>query len=96
VKAKKKQKAKKLAIKATCSRDCTVTAKAKGKAGKKFKSRKVVAHLTGGKSQKLRLKLKRSVLKRIAGRKGKAKISATAADAAGKTATATARVKLKP
>jgi hypothetical protein len=96
LKVKKKQKAKKLAVKAQCSRDCTITAKAKGRAGKKFKSRKVVAELTGGKMQKLRLKLKRAVLKQVTGKSGKAKIKAAAADAAGKTTSATAKVKLKP
>jgi hypothetical protein len=93
--ADKRQTAKKLAARATCSRDCTLRIDAKGRAGEKFTAF-VVTDLIGGRAQTVRIKLEHSVLKQIEGERGKVKLSATATDALAERSVAGARGKLKP
>jgi len=95
LKGKKKQKAKKLAVKAICSNPCEVSLRAKGKADGKFKSKRLVDEVAADEATKLRIRFKKKVRKQISGEKGKAKIVATATDADGQEATDKLPVKLK-
>jgi hypothetical protein len=93
--AARKQPVEKLRATATCSRDCTVSMQARGRAGEKFTSRTAVADLAAGEPTAVRLTLKRSELKEITGRSGTAKVAAVATDASGGQAAATIEIKLK-
>jgi TolB protein len=100
LKAKKRQRAgKPVKVKATCSADCTVEAKgkAKRKGRKKLKLKRAEAELAADETRKLRLKPSRKVARKLrrAG-KSKARIKATATDAAGTEATDRVKVKLRP
>jgi Tol biopolymer transport system component len=97
--AKKRQRAgKPVKVKATCSEDCTVKAKgrAKREGRKKLKLKRAEAELTADRTQKLRLKPSKKVARKLrrAG-KAKARITATATDAAGNEATESVKVKLR-
>lgn len=94
--AKGKQRVGKLAVKATCSTACDVDVRAKGRAGKKFKSKLAEGTLEAGVATKLKLKLKRNVLRKVDDRKGKVTFVATATTPAGASADDTAKSKLKP
>lgn len=79
VSGKARQKAGGLTVKVRCSNACKVTAKANGKAdGDKFSSLKATRKLSAGKTVSLRIKLRKNVLKRVAGDKGNATIAVTA------------------
>ncbi|MFN8151121.1 MAG: hypothetical protein U0R24_08345 [Solirubrobacterales bacterium] len=94
--AKSKQKVGKLAVKATCSVACDIEVRAKGKAGKKFKSKLADGALQAGVATKLKLKLKGKVLRKVDDRKGKVTFVATATTPAGASAEDSAKAKLKP
>jgi hypothetical protein len=96
--AKKRQRAgKPVKVKATCDVDCTVEAKgrAKRKGRKKLKLKRASAEVAAGATEKLRLKPSKKTARKLrrAGR-AKARITATATDAAGNDATDEVKVKL--
>jgi len=98
---KRKQAVEKLSVRALCSHACELVARAKGKVGKGksregFKSRKRSKELGAGKARKLKLSFGKKVLRRIDDRKGKAKVTAVATTAAGRTAREKLKIKLKP
>jgi uncharacterized repeat protein (TIGR02543 family) len=93
--AAKRQKIGKLQASVTCSRDCHVSLQAAGKSGKRFQSRAAAADLAGGVPTTVRLKLERSVLRKVKGERGSATIVATATDQLGGQAGAETTVKLK-
>jgi DNA-binding beta-propeller fold protein YncE len=95
VRAKKKQKAGKLAITVECALACDVVAKAKGKAGgAKIKSKRAKDSLAAATADKLKLKLTKGSLRKTKGERGKLsiKVQATAGNA---SETETVKVKLK-
>jgi DNA-binding beta-propeller fold protein YncE len=93
---KKKQRVKKLAVKATCSDPCSVELRAKGKAGKRFSSKLARDDLGAAEATKVRLRLKRKALRKVDGERGRATITATATDDLGRTASDALKVKLRP
>lgn len=94
--ARGKQRVGRLAVSATCSDACEVEVRAKGRAGKKFKSKLAGRTLEAGVATKLKLKLKRNVLRKVDDRKGKVTFVATATASSGASADDTAKSKLKP
>jgi DNA-binding beta-propeller fold protein YncE len=93
---KAKQKAKKLAVTATCSIACDLSGSAKGKAGgEKLKSKRAADELAAGESAKLRLKLGRKALRTAKGERGK--LTATVvAEAGAERVVEKLKLKLKP
>jgi fibronectin-binding autotransporter adhesin len=96
VTARGKQKGTKLRATITCSKDCDLNARAKGKAGgDKFKTKPTSVSLPAGVATNVKLKLKKGDRRDVAGEKGKATIAVTAT-AGGESATDSSKVKLKP
>ena len=93
--AKARQPVNKLRAKATCSKACTLVLSAKGKAGRKFKSKPATFSLPAGVETSVAAKLKKPVLKKVRGKKGKATLSAFASDVDGQGAIGKGKVKLK-
>ena len=94
--ATKKQKGKKLQATVTCSKECEITARGKGKAGgEKFKTKSTDKTLAAGVATKVKLKLKPRARRNVAGEKGKATLTVVATSGA-ETADDQAKVKLKP
>ncbi|MGH2989642.1 MAG: hypothetical protein ACRDMA_07230 [Solirubrobacterales bacterium] len=99
LKAKKRQRiGKPVKVKATCDEVCAVEAKGRAKrAGrKKLKLKPASAELAAGETEKLRLRPSRKAARKLrrAGR-AKARVTATATDAAGNEATDSVKVKLR-
>lgn len=93
--ARKKARVGKLRVTATCSTACELEVQAKGRAGKKFKSKRLATSLEPGVRTKLKLKLKGRTLRKVDDRKGRVRFDATAT-AGGLTATDSAKAKLRP
>ena len=96
LKAKKVQQLEKLKVKAECSNPCELSARAKGKADKKFRSKRVKRELAANEPLRLKLKLPKAKLDKIDDEKGKATIKATATDTSGQSASDKVKVKIKP
>jgi 6-phosphogluconolactonase (cycloisomerase 2 family) len=95
--AKRKQRAKKLRVTAECSAECAIELRARGRAdGKRVKSRRVVAALSAGVRDRVRLRFKGRSRKLVADERGKVKVTAEATDEFAQTATDSVRVKLRP
>ena len=92
----KKQKGTELRATVTCSKDCEVKARGKGKAGgDKFKTKATIRRALGGTPTPIKLKLKKGPRQDVAGEKGKAMIT-VAATAGSESARDSSKVKLKP
>jgi len=96
LKAKKAQQLEKLKVKAECSNPCELSARAKGKADKKFRSKRVERELAENEPVRLKLKLSKRKLEKIDDEKGKATVKATATDSSGQSASDKIKIKIKP
>ena len=96
LKAKKTQQLEKLKVKAECSNPCELSARAKGKADRKFRSKRVERELAENEPVRLKLKLPKSKLEKIDDEKGKATVKATATDSSGQSASDKVKIKIKP
>ena len=96
LRAKKRQQLEKLKVTVSCSTPCEVSARAKGRAQKRFRSRLVKRDLVEGTESRLRLRLPKSRLRKIGHEKGKAKVKVVAISANGESASDTVKVKIKP
>ena len=96
LKAKKVQQLEKLKVKAECSNPCELSARAKGKADRKFRSKRVERELAESEPVRLKLKIPKPKLRKIDDEKGKAMITATATDSSGQSASDKVKIKIKP
>ena len=97
LKARSQQSAEGLSVKATCSNDCELELKAKGKAeGRRFVSKKTRDDLPADLTFTELLRFKSKTLNRIEDAKARATITATATDNFGQTVTKKRRVTLTP
>jgi hypothetical protein len=91
-----KQRGTKLRATVTCSKDCEIDARGKGKAGgEKFKTKTARLSLTAEIATVVRLKLRKGDRRDVAGEKGKVKLTVTAM-AGGESAADSSKAKLKP